>query len=62
MKRERLAYLVIDTVHVCLALGLLWAVWYFYGTKVWGLVVVFAIFELIQVGLMIARRCSTGRQ
>lgn len=60
MKGEKLFYLVIDTVRVCLALVLLWAVWFFYGTKVWGLVVVFAIFELIQVGLVIARRCSNG--
>lgn len=58
MKSEKLFYIVIDTVRVCLALVLLWAVWYFYGTRVWGLVVVLAILDLVQVGLVIVTRCS----
>ncbi len=58
MKDEKVFYFVIDTIRVCLALVLLWAVWYFYGTQVWGLIVVFALIDLFQVGLVIVRRCS----
>ena len=58
MKGERVFYLVIDTIQVCLAILLLWAVWNFFGTRVWGLIVVFALIDLFQVGLVIVRRCS----
>ena len=58
MKGEKVFDLAIDTIQVCLALVLLWAVWNFYGTRVWWLIVVFALFELILVGFMIRWRCS----
>jgi len=58
MKGEKVYYFVIDIIRVCLALLLLWAVWYFYGTRVLGLVVVLALTDLFQVVLLIVRRCS----